>query len=109
MNALALPTALTYGALCGWMALVVTKHGFAPLPSGPFQVDPVTAVFAIALTGTGLWLLDIELPPALAVALLLPFAGIPPGRYTVNVAVGSTFVASLVGTWHVLADRIRRD
>ena len=40
--------------------------------------------------------MDIELPPALAVGFLLPFAGLPPKLYTVTVAVGSTIVATMV-------------
>lgn len=90
------PTALTYGALSGWVALLVTKRFFAPVPHGAFHVDPVGAVISIVLTGIGLWFMNIELPPALAVGLLLPFAGLPPKLYTINVAIGSTTVAILI-------------
>ena len=90
------PTALTWGALSGWVALLVTERFFAPVPQGVFQVDPVGAVISIVLTGLGLRAMDIELPPALAVGLLLPFAGLPPRLYTINVAIGSTLVATVV-------------
>jgi hypothetical protein len=40
--------------------------------------------------------MDIELPPAFAVGLLLPFAGLPSKLYTVTVAIGSTIVATMV-------------
>ena len=90
------PTALTYGALSGWVALVITERFFAPVAQGVFQVDPVGAVISILFTGIGFWVMDIELPPALAVGLLLPFAGLPPKLYTVTVAIGSTIVATMV-------------
>jgi hypothetical protein len=66
------------------------------MPHGAFQVDPIGAVISIVLTGSGLWLMNIELPPALAVGLLLPFAGLPPKLYTISVAIGSTTVAVLI-------------
>lgn len=103
------PTALTYGVLSGWAALFITKRFFATIAQGPFQVDPVGAIISIELTRVGLWLLDIELPPALAVGLLLPFAGMPPDRYTVNVAVGATVVAIGVWVWYILVDGQRTD
>ena len=90
------PTALTWGALSGRVALLVTERFFAPVPQGVFQIDPVGAVISILLTGIGLWVMDIELPSALAVGLLLPFAGLPPRLYTINVAIGSTIVATMV-------------
>jgi membrane protein implicated in regulation of membrane protease activity len=66
------------------------------MPHGAFQVDPIGAVISIVLTGVGLWLMNIELPPAFAVGLLLPFAGLPPKLYTISVAIGSTTVAVLI-------------
>jgi hypothetical protein len=78
------------------VALVITERFFAPVPQGVFQVDPVGAVIFILFTGIGLWVMDIELPPALAVGLLLPFAGLPPKLYTVTVVIGSTIVATMV-------------
>ena len=90
------PTALTYGALSGWAALLITKRFFAPMPHSAFHVDPVGAVISIMITGIGLWLMNIDLPPALAVGLLLPFAGLPPKLYMINVAIGSTTVAVLI-------------
>lgn len=101
------PVAFTYSACSGWVALVLTRAFFAPVPPGQFQVDPIGAILSLGLAGIGLWLLRIELPPALAASLLLPFARLPPVVYVLNVAAGSTLVTLAFLAWRPLLHRLR--
>ncbi|WP_435098824.1 hypothetical protein [Halarchaeum sp. P4] len=88
------PVALTVGACSGWLAAVLVG-AFRTLPSHPYTVSPLVVVFTVVFAGVSLWALNIEVPPAFAVGLLLPFAGVSPGVYVANVVAASTFVIAV--------------
>lgn len=92
------PVALTVGAAAGWLAIVVvtTVHH---VPEKPFTVSPAVVILTVLVAGVVLHALSIELPPAFAVGLLLPFAGVSPAVYTLNVALASTLVAACYYGW----------
>lgn len=92
------PVALTVGAASGWLAILVVSTVYH-IPQGPFTVSPYVVVLTVLVAGVVLHALSIELPPAFAVGLLLPFAGVPPAVYTVNVALASTLVAAAYVAW----------
>lgn len=99
------PVGLTVGALSGWAALLVVGAVDPAVPTGPFQVDPAVVVLTVLFSGAVLYALDIEIPPAFAVGLLLPFAAAPPEAYVFNVAVASSAVAAIYVGWRRLQDR----
>lgn len=91
---------LTVGAVSGWAALIVASAVFGPLPPGRFRIGVGAAVLSVLFTGGLLWLLDIELAPAFAVALLVLLLDVPPGAYVASVAAASALVAGVFAVWH---------
>jgi hypothetical protein len=53
----------------------------------------------VLLAGGFLYLFDTEIAPALAVGLLLPFAGVTPETYVLNVFLGASIVAVAFVVW----------
>lgn len=98
------PFGLTGGAVSGWLSIALVEWVGASATLGPYQLTAVTAVTTVGLSGAALWALDVDLPPALAVGLLLPFAGISPPAYTVNVVVASLLVTAGYTAWQVARD-----
>jgi hypothetical protein len=92
------PVTLTVGALSGAAAQNLAR-ALGTVPQGSFEVDPVTAGATVLLAGSFLYLFDTEIAPALAVGLLLPFAGVPAGVYIQNVFLGSAAVAVAFSVW----------
>lgn len=92
------PVTLTVGALSGAAAQNLARSVGAA-HAGPFQVDPVTAGVTVLLTGSFLYLFDTEIAPALAVGLLLPFAGVSAETYVLNVFLGAAIVAAAFTAW----------
>lgn len=98
------PVALTVGALSGAAALNVSQF-LGTARAASFQVDPVTAGVTVLLAGGFLYLFDTEIAPALAVGLLLPFAGVPPRVYVLNVFLGTTVVTVAFAAWRSVVYR----
>ena len=92
------PVTLTVGAGSGAAAQNLAR-ALGTVPQGSFEVDPVTAGVTVLLAGSFLYLFDTEVAPALAVGLLLPFAGVPAGVYIRNVFLGSAAVAMAFSVW----------
>lgn len=95
------PLTLTVGALSGVAALNVAEW-LGTARAASFQVDPVTAGLTVLLSGGFLYLFDTEIAPALAVGLLLPFAGVPPRVYVLNVFFGTAAVAVAFACWRAV-------
>ncbi|MFC7167003.1 hypothetical protein [Halospeciosus flavus] len=98
------PVGLTVGALSGWAAQVAVGSVDPSVPTGPLHADPRVVVLTVLFAGGTLYVLDIEIPPAFAVGLLLPFASAPPEAYVLNVAVASSVVAGLYVAWRRARD-----
>lgn len=92
------PVTLTVGALSGAAAQRLAR-ALGVAATGPFQVGPVTAGVTVLLAGSFLYLFDTEIAPALAVGLLLPFAGVTPETYVLNVFLGSSIVVVAFASW----------
>lgn len=92
------PVTLTVGAGSGAVAQQLARS-LGVAVAGPFQVGPVTAGVTVLLAGGFLYLFDTEIAPALAVGLLLPFAGVTPEAYVLNVFVGASIVAVAFAVW----------
>jgi hypothetical protein len=95
------PVTLTVGAGSGAIAQRFARW-LGVAVSGPFQVGPVTAGVTVLLAGGFLYLFDTEIAPALAVGLLLPFAGVAPETYVLNVFLGASIVAVAFAVWRRL-------
>ena len=100
------PVTLTVGAVSGAGAQNLAR-ALGTVPHGSFEVDPVTAGVMVLLAGSFLYLFDTEVAPALAVGLLLPFAGVPAGVYIRNVFLGSVAVAVAFSVWRATVHGIR--
>ena len=100
------PVTLTVGALSGAAAQNVGR-ALGGVPGGSFQVDPITAGLTVLLAGGFLYLFDTEIAPAIAVGLLLPFAGVPAAVYVQNVFLGSAGVAVAFSLWRATFHGIR--
>ena len=96
------PVTLTVGALSGAAAQNLAR-AVGTVPQGSFQVDPITAGLTVLLAGGFLYLFDTEIAPSLAVGLLLPFAGVAPEVYVLNVFLGSGSVAIAFALWRAVA------
>ena len=92
------PITLTVGAVSGAAAQHLARS-LGVFEAGAFTVDPVTAGVTVLLAGGFLYLFDTEIAPALAVGLLLPFAGVSPWTYVLNVFVGASIVATAFALW----------
>lgn len=101
-----MPVTLTVGATSG-VAAQNLAEALGTAREASFQVDPVTAGVTVLLAGGFLYLFDTEIAPALAVGLLLPFAGIPPRVYVLNVFVGSAAVAVAFSGWRAVVHGVR--
>lgn len=91
---------LTTGAVCGWIALVVSVHFF--YSTAPGQIHAGGAALAIFLTGAVTWALSVEAPSAYATALLTLFVQgqiTNPGYYVLSIAAGSAIVAGAFELW----------
>lgn len=95
------PVTLTVGAASGAAAQHLARS-LGVAVAGPFQVGPVTAGVTVLLAGGFLYLFDTEIAPALAVGLLLPFAGVSPETYVLNVFLGASIVAVAFAVWRWL-------
>lgn len=95
------PVTLTVGAASGATAQSLARS-LGVAATGAFQVGPVTAGVTVLLAGGFLYLFDTEIAPALAVGLLLPFAGVTPETYVLNVFVGATIVVVAFAVWRRL-------
>lgn len=89
---------LTVGAVSGAAAQNLAR-ALGTVPHGSFEVDPVTAGVTVLLAGGFLYLFDTEIAPALAVGLLLPFAGVPAGVYVRSVFLGAAAAAVAFSVW----------
>ncbi|APW96809.1 HPP family protein [Halobiforma lacisalsi AJ5] len=108
---------LTLGAVCGWIALeVVGRYGYGSSP-GTFEAHAGAAAFAIFLTGSFTWLLDLEEAQSFSTALLVLLTeplgtnadgtviGVFPGRtgaaiaYVFSVFVATSLVAAAFVGW----------
>ncbi|WP_323174624.1 HPP family protein [Natrialba sp. PRR66] len=106
---------LTLGALCGWVALEVTRY-WRGVPPETFRVYAGAAAFAVFLTGAVTWLFDLEESQAFSTALLVLVTnpvdanvtvfGALPGRtsaalaYVLSVFVSTSLVAAAFVGWH---------
>ncbi|MDG5776392.1 HPP family protein [Haloarculaceae archaeon H-GB11] len=92
---------LTIGALCGWLAVILSSLLLGGTATGQFQVHAGGAALAVFLTGAVTWPLDVEEPSAFSTALLtlLVPSGVLSG-YVASVFLASSLVAGVFSVWH---------
>lgn len=91
---------LTTGAVCGWVAIVVSSGVLYTTPPGKIHV--AGAALAVFLTGAATWGLHVNVPSAYATALLTLFVQgqfSQPSYYVLSVAAGSAIVAATFELW----------
>lgn len=91
---------LTTGAVCGWVAIVVSSQVlYTPAPG---DIHVAGAALAVFLTGAATWGLQVTVPSAYATALLTLFVQgqiTHPSYYVLSVAAGSAIVAGTFELW----------
>ncbi|MFC4357396.1 HPP family protein [Halobium salinum] len=101
---------MTLGALCGWVALVLSATYVYHEPPNALGAHAGAAALAVFLVGAATWAFDFELPTAFSTALLVLLTGevdvavldLPFESafvYTVSVALSTSVVALVFSVW----------
>lgn len=94
--------AVIYGAAAGWVGMSATTALSGAVPPG--AVVPLAAAVTVLVTGIGLWVVDVTLPPAFAAGLLVVVFDIASGRYLLTAAVGGVILTATALGLHLFVD-----
>lgn len=94
--------AVAYGAAAGWVGLSGANALAGVVPES--AVVSVAAAVTVLLTGLGLWVVDVNLPPAFAAGLLVVVFEVAPGQYMLTAAAGGAVLTATALGLHLLAD-----